>query len=519
MSQGPTTKSPQQGALLEAPATEQPTTDSELPTANPQAALLGATVGPWLILGRLDSGTFGVVYRARRAGHPDSPPVALKMAKQPGDPRFDRETEVLQGSHHPSIPLYEDRGLWTGPHRGRYPYLVMELVQGYRLYDWFQAAPRSNLEVLQVVVQVAGALASAHARSIVHRDVKGDNLRVTPEGRAVLLDWGSCWLPDGRQLTDSPAPPGTSAYRPPEQRGFMHTFRKDDEARWEARPSDDLYALGVTLYRLVTGTYLPPCTDGDGLVERKVPRPSDKATVSPALEALILRLTSDDRSARGTAEQLVREVLALVQAGGPAVEQRIVPTPSALPTESGQGPCSDGQDDEDVISDTDPARRARPSSSSSSREERPEAVPAWLSWAASSALGTVVASFLVLLLVRPAPPPEPAPNPTPWLATPEEVAQFAPDAGVGDEALQNVQDVPKAMLPAILTFGRPMPTTPLPGQRKPPCRRGEKEINGGCWLGPLKDELPPCGNTLFDYQGECYAATGESPRPPTSEHP
>jgi len=506
MSTGPTTKSPKQGALLEVPSTEQ---------SQPEA-LHGATVGPWLILDRLDSGTFGVVYRARRAGHPESPPVALKMARQPGDPRFDRETEVLQGSHHPSIPRYEDRGLWTGPHRRRYPYLVMELVQGYRLYDWFQAAPRSNLEVLQVVVQLAGALASAHARGIVHRDVKGDNLRVTPEGRAVLLDWGSCWLPDGRRLTDSPAPPGTSAYRPPEQRGFMYTFRKDDEARWESHPSDDMYALGVTLYRLVTGTYLPPCTDGDGLVDREVPRPSDKATVSPALEAMILRLISDDRSARGTAEQLVREALALAQAGGPAVEQMLGPTPSALPTESGQGPSSEGEEEEEVLSDTDTARRARPSSASSSREERqpPETVPVWLTWAASSALGAAV----VALLVRPVPPREPE-RAAPWLATPEEIAQFAPDAGVADEALASVQDVPRAVIPLVLTVGAPMPKKPQEGQKKPPCGPGQVSVNGACWAGPIEGQAAPCQQGMYDYEGKCYFAIYDAPRRPTSEQP
>ncbi len=65
---------------------------------------LGSTVGPWLILKRLDSGSYGVVFRARRADAPESPPVALKLAKQPGDPRFTREAETLQRSHHPSIP-------------------------------------------------------------------------------------------------------------------------------------------------------------------------------------------------------------------------------------------------------------------------------------------------------------------------------------------------------------------------------------------------------------------------------
>jgi hypothetical protein len=94
---------------------------------DPHASLVGSTVGPWLILERLDSGSFGIVYRARRAGHPDSPPVVVKMAKRPKDARFEREVELLQHSPHPGIPRFEDAGLWTAPDGQRYPYVVMEL--------------------------------------------------------------------------------------------------------------------------------------------------------------------------------------------------------------------------------------------------------------------------------------------------------------------------------------------------------------------------------------------------------
>jgi serine/threonine protein kinase len=482
----------------------------------------GATVGPWLILDRLDRGSFGVVFRARRADLPESPPVAVKVAKQPGDPRFEREDEVLQHSHHPSIPRYEGGGLWTGPSGYNHPYVAMELVKGATLYHWFRERPRSSLDVLKVLVQLAGALASAHGRGILHRDIKGENIRVTPEGRAVLLDWGSCWLPSAPPLTDSPAPPSTHAYRPPELRGFIHDSRKnkDMEAHWESRPSDDLYALGVTLYRLVTGTYLPPCTDGDGLVERKVLEPSAMATVSPALQAFILRLISDDPQARGTAEQLVREAMALVQVGGPDAEKPILPTASALPTERCRA-CPDGQDNEPVSGASDAAPPQPPSSSGSSsfpEEHRPpDPVPAWLSWASASMVGALVMALIMLLVVRPL-PPEPEPTPTPWLATPEEVAQFGPDAGVSEEALASVQDVPKAVLPALLSLGRPMPKTPLRGQRRPPCERGETSINGACWVEVAR-EVPPCGDTMFDYDGRCFKVSTDAPRQPTSEQP
>src|SRR4051812_9948918 len=121
---------------------------------------LGSTVGPWLILERLGSGSFGVVFRARRAGHPDSPPVAMKVAKQPRDPRFEREAELLRLGI-PGAPRFEDEGFWTAPSGERYPYVVMELVEGFTLYDWFQGG-RTSREVLEVLAQVASTLAAAH---------------------------------------------------------------------------------------------------------------------------------------------------------------------------------------------------------------------------------------------------------------------------------------------------------------------------------------------------------------------
>jgi eukaryotic-like serine/threonine-protein kinase len=234
--------------------------DDGVTFVEPHAPATEFVVGPWLVLQRVDSGSYGVVFRAQRAGHPASPPVALKMAKQLRDPRFEREVELLQRVHHPSVPRYEDSGLWTSPQGHLFPYVVMEFVDGFILYDWFRKQHRSTRQVLRVLAQGARGLAAVHAQGAVHRDVKGDNIRVTPEGRAVLLDFGSAWLPGARPLTDTTAPPGTTPYRSPEMLRFMWEFRRDPEARWQARPSDDLYSFGMTAYRLVTGTYPPPVT-------------------------------------------------------------------------------------------------------------------------------------------------------------------------------------------------------------------------------------------------------------------
>ncbi|KFE67131.1 protein kinase domain-containing protein [Hyalangium minutum] len=426
---------------------------------------VGSTVGPWLLQEHVDSGSFGIVYLARRAEQPDS--------------------------------------------------------------------PRTHRELLQVLAQLAGALATAHARGALHRDVKGENIRVRTDGRAVLLDWGSGWFEGASPLTDSPAPPGTTAYRPPEQRAFQWQFRKDMEARWHSTATDDLYSLGVTLYRLVTGKYLPPCTDGGEPVARKVPPPSTLATVSPELETIILRLISDDRKVRGTAEQLARESAMIVETGGPALDLAIRPTSSALVTEEGEPPQpssggldDDGLEEDERPSDSVPAKQKNraevaPSMRDRVRQHHELAVPAWLTWTGASAMGGLITA-LMMLWVRPGvpePAPKPLPNPTPWLATPEEVAPFAPDAGVGEAALSSVENMNPRVGDFVVSLGRSMPSKPFPLQRRPPCNRGEKEINGGCWIGPIDAEKPPCGDQMFDYEGRCYFASFGENRQPTSGEP
>jgi serine/threonine protein kinase len=400
---------------------------------DPHASLVGSTVGPWLILERLDSGSFGIVYRARRAGHPDSPPVVVKMARRPKDARFEREVELLQHSPHPSIPRFEDAGQWTAPDGQRYPYVVMELVEGFTLYDWFQARQRTSRDVMRVLAQVAGALAAAHARGAVHRDVKGDNIRVTPEGRAVLVDWGSGWFAGARPLTDTTAPPGTGSYRPPEQLFFAWTFRMNFEARWHSQPTDDLYSLGVAFYRMVTGLYLPSQSEGDEVAPtREVPPPSDYVTLSRDLEALILRLLANEREQRGTAEAMAREAAALATLAGEAADMPILPTTSAEGTDKGFS-FSDGSEDEN------------------------------LGWEMHRTASQQQAA------------------PQPWIATHEEMAQFAPDAGVGEEVHSSFHDPPRAAMP-VYGLRLPMPKTPLPGQRRPPCDPdSEMMALGACW--------------------------------------
>jgi len=474
---------------------------------DPFASLCGTTVGPWLILERSDSGSFGVVFRAQRAGHPEAGSFAVKMARQAQDERLEREAELLKLVNHPAVPRFEGSGLWTSRKGYCYPYVAMEWIEGFTLYDWFRAASRDNREVLQVLAQVMRGLEAVHAIGAIHRDVKGDNIRVTPAGRAVLLDFGSGWYPGARPLTDTCAPPGTTLYRPPELLRFIWRNRKDFDARWHARPSDDLYSLGVTAYRLVTGTYLPPISETQDHKPRKLRRPSELATVAPELEAVILRLISEDRDKRGTARKAAAALERSAQQATPEIHQPIRPVLPAVPADK-SSPRSDALS----ISSGSMSSRPRTQLKASALA----AFPSWLSWVGAATMGAALALGIVELRHG----RTERVDPIPAAAEESQVPPVdAPDAGVGDMVLASAHVLPRNPGP-ILALGLPMPKQPFPGQRKPPCDPVmEKVINGGCWAGPIGSRQPPCGNVAYDYDGGCYMPSLAAPRQPTSDPP
>jgi hypothetical protein len=89
--------------------------------------------------------------------------------------------------------------------------------------------------------------------------------------------------------------------------------------------------------------------------------------------------------------------------------------------------------------------------------------------------------------------------------------------GVGDQALSSAVEVPRVGVP-LSAVGLPMPKKPQPGQRKPPCERGETAIYGACWVH-VGREAPPCGQRMFDHEGGCYFASYDAPPQPTSANP
>lgn len=218
----------------------------------------GSIVGSWRLLGLASQGSFGAVFRAESTTAPESGPVALKFAHQPGDPRFALEAAFLSRMKHPNLPLLRDSGEWKSPSGATYSFLVMDWEEGLPLYSWARLRPRSSREVLRVLAQGARALQAIHSAGGLHRDVKGDYFLVRPEdGHAVLVDFGSCTFRGAPVITRNSGPPSTPQYLSPQSLVHQWRLRHDPTARDEPSIADDVYALGVTAYRLVTGRYPP----------------------------------------------------------------------------------------------------------------------------------------------------------------------------------------------------------------------------------------------------------------------
>ncbi|MBN9682226.1 serine/threonine protein kinase [Corallococcus sp. NCSPR001] len=251
----------------------------------------GTLIGPWRVLRRVASGGYGTVYVVQANHRPRGRRYALKLARQPDSPWFSREAEVLSRLRHLGVPRLREDGAWRSG-SGNYPFLVMEHVEGESLYEWARARNPTAHEVSALFIQAAEVLAFAHRHGVLHRDVKGDNLRVQPGGRLTLLDWGAGWHPEAKPLTGTgQLPPGTAHYLSPQ----LHRWRMAAPSQECPRygEADELYALGVTFHRLMTDSYPALLLEGEG-PGHAWPNPR----VPEALASLVTRLLAFAPEAR-----------------------------------------------------------------------------------------------------------------------------------------------------------------------------------------------------------------------------
>ncbi len=207
--------------------------------------LPGAEVAGFIIERRLAAGSFGALYQARRGGKR----FAIKLV--PRDARGEREVDALRRVQELPVVGFHGYGLWP-EEKPRFIVLALELVEGVALDTWAREFNPSTSELLtQVMLPLVSTLGQLHAAGVVHRDVKEANIVMRQkDGHPVLVDFGAAGFEGAPRLTLR-LPPGTPEYRSPEVVRFAREWEGEPPPE---RPGDDLWALGVTLYALLTRT-------------------------------------------------------------------------------------------------------------------------------------------------------------------------------------------------------------------------------------------------------------------------
>ena len=252
----------------------------------------------------LGQGGFGAVYKAWDLNFEVVCAIKENFETSPEAQRqFLREARLLHVLRHPNLPLVKDHFVIAG--QGQY--LVMDYVEGQDLEELRCAAGGRlpEAQVLPWIAQVCDALDYMHRQNppVIHRDLKPANIKITPEGRAMLVDFGIAKTYDPLLKTTLGARAVTPGYSPIEQYGTGVT---------DART--DLYSLGATLYTLLTGQE-PPEAPQRVLRDPLLPPLQINPAISPALEAALLHALQVDPEQRCQSAAEFKAALSLQERG------------------------------------------------------------------------------------------------------------------------------------------------------------------------------------------------------------
>ena len=255
----------------------------------------GSEVGPYRIEALLGQGGMGVVYRARDVRLDRAVALKLLSPDLAGDERFrarfERESRLAASIDHAGIvPVYE-----AGDADG-VTYIAMRYVDGSDLAKLLASdGPLEPARALELVGQLADALDAAHARGLVHRDVKPGNTLVAREGHVYLADFGLTKTSGRDSMTVSGQLAGTVAYLAPE------VIRGE-----EPTPASDLYALGCVLFECLTGELPFPGQSPATVIYGHLELPAPRVPELPAFDAVFARALAKDPAKRyGSGAELV----------------------------------------------------------------------------------------------------------------------------------------------------------------------------------------------------------------------
>lgn len=268
--------------------------------------IVGTTIAHFRILEPLASGGMASVYRALDIQLDRT--VVLKildadlLGEESARRRFLREARLASSLDHPNIctiyEIHEDKGVY---------YIAMQYVEGNTLKRTINSRPLAAPALLSISLQVADAVSRAHDRGIIHRDIKPQNIMITPRGQAKVLDFGlgknleEATSHASAEITALGSPFGTPAYMSPEQARGDRTDRRGD-----------VFSFGIVLYEMATGK--KPFTGKNHVdiyyaICNRTPPPvlDENPSAPPGLQAIIDRCMEKEPAAR---YQSMHEVLA-----------------------------------------------------------------------------------------------------------------------------------------------------------------------------------------------------------------
>ncbi len=293
---------------------------------------LAASLGPrYEILKLLGSGGMGAVFLAREPALRRLVAVKVLSPYLAAEPRararFEREARAAAALSHPNVVRVYAVGETA---KSRLPYIIMQYVEGVTLGHWMTGRTRvSEREARRVIGEVAAALAAAHTRELVHRDVKPSNVLIeTESGRAFVADFGvsAAVSPEdqGTRLTVTGTVVGTPAYMSPEQASGE-----------PVTPKSDVYSLGLVAYELLTGALPYSATSVMGWAAAHLRDPATpvglrRPDLAPEVTRIIDRCLAKQPALRPEAQDVARTLM-------PSLESETTWPPPGLAWLHGRG--------------------------------------------------------------------------------------------------------------------------------------------------------------------------------------
>ncbi len=301
--------------------------------------MIGTTVGNYRIDEKLGAGGMGVVYRAtdKQLGRP----VAIKTLtlgptmQREFLARFLREARAESQLQHPCVVIIHQLSMESDP-----PYIVMEYVEGRTLKDLISGKPLPVGQLCEIAIQVADGLAAAHEKDIVHRDIKSQNIMLTPRGQVKILDFGLAKIKEAGKPAAAPVDiektmvfgEGAMEEEAASEAETIQDFKTtagtimgtasnmspEQALGTEVDARSDIFSFGVTLYEMATGlmpfdTGTPAATLLAILQKDPTPVIQVRPEIPAELARLIHQCLAKERTFRPTAADL-REDLKKIQA-------------------------------------------------------------------------------------------------------------------------------------------------------------------------------------------------------------